>query len=193
MRQEWGAQEPSIEEVQGRLERRRPTIWDARRLIAHRLNQWIAVEILDGQFLGVVCEGLLRDIAHHPDTGFVLVFDRLRPTASPARLPDVGRCRVPLRLVRRAPEFLAFLALPPSRWPWPSAFLSCPACGLTTVTGRFCQRCGTLVRKTGGWVGAGFVEAQRMLREQDACCPCNCGAVLATGWRFCTKCGHARM
>lgn len=180
--------EELVEEVLRRLRGRRATIWDARRLIAPYRNRWIALELADGQFAGVECEAILRDIVHRPDEGFGLLLDRLRPVAARARTQG-RRLRVPLVLVRRIPKFLQFLTTPPERWPWPTPFQSCEHCRAAFVAGRFCHQCGKCVRKKRGWPGAAFSEMQRLLRERPASRACSCGGMIAESWAFCTKCG----
>lgn len=176
-------------EVWRRLQQRRATVWDARRLLARYMDRWIALELADGQFTGVECEAVLKGVVHRPTEGFSLLLDRLRPVSARTRTSG-RRLRVPLTLVRRMPDFLQFLAMPSERWPWPPAFLRCPGCRADFVTGRFCHQCGMCVRKGGGWSGPGFAETQRLLRDRPTSRPCVCGGILAESWTFCTKCGR---
>lgn len=167
---------------------RRPTVWDARRMLAPLFGRWIRFGVDDGQFVNVSCEGILRNVVHRPDEGFALVLDRVRPVSARARSGG-RRMRVPVRLMRSLPEELMFLAEPPARWRLPEVWLSCPRCAQNFVTGKFCQDCGAVVRK-GGWPGPGFAEVQRILREEPVVRECHCGGVMHADWRHCTKCGH---
>src|SRR5690606_22639062 len=87
----------------------------------------------------------------------------------------------------------------PTSWPMPTATAACSVaeCGEPMNTGRFCLRCGAMVRRGRDrrWLGPAFGALQRVLRDvrretPDRVVTCACGAIAPIGAIACGKCGE---
>lgn len=190
------------------LERRERTVWDARRLLAHRVHDIIEIRYYDGVNVEHRSKrwAEYRDVLHSPNTGFQLKLRGLLPAHS-RRLRHQKQYRqrrteitvLPIKMLEELPEGFEFLDRPTDEWPMPPVFAACSAdgCGYPGNTGRFCVRCGRMVRRGSGarFLGEGFAAMQLALRKgQKQGAPVEvhgCGARVLVGHdRFCPKCGE---
>jgi hypothetical protein len=184
-----------------RLKNRRRTVWDARHLLASQVGRPTQIRIVDAQYGAATMHGTFLNVMHHPETGFSLLFRGLSPYSErQQRNGAPGRYRrvsLPLSMIIDMPTAFRFLREPSAAWPVPSPIVRCPADGCRHAgnTGRFCTRCGIMVRR-GRWLGDGFAVHQQALREMadsaGAGDPCGCGAVFGRNDTFCAKCGTRR-
>jgi hypothetical protein len=187
--------EQAFEDVVAQLmQARRPSVWDARRLLRGAIGRRLDLVIDDGQHARSPREGVLVDVVHTPDLGFALKLKKFgRPGQGRRQRRPVSL--VPLSLLRDPlPAEVAFLAAPPDLWPWPADTTVCPGCTRKSA-GRFCVHCGRKARK-GHHLGRRFSAEQVALRDALAggahgVVPHSCGALLAGAWSYCPKCGLA--
>lgn len=181
------------------LAKRSRTVWDARRLLAVHRSKVIRLAIDDGQFADTFVDGVYEDVIRDKEGRFALVLRGLLPPLYSRRDHPRRRMRhiVPLAVIRSAPQPFRFLWVPPEQWPMPPVFVSCRVCGHQANAGRFCVRCGKVVRRRGDkYLGEGFSVLQSVLREicaslPDRARPCRCGALIPREDAYCAKCGLA--
>lgn len=179
------------------LAARKRTVWDARRILAVYRGKVIRLAIDDGQFADTIVEAVFEDVIRDEEGCFALVLRGLLPSLYSRRDHPLRRVRhiVPLPVIRAAPSQFHFLWLPPEQWPMPDLFMPCSHCGYKANTGRFCVRCGKIVRRSKDvFLGEGFSVLQSLLRElchtqPDRARPCRCGAMIAREDKYCAKCG----
>lgn len=200
------------EPVRKRLAGCEHTVHDARRLLSPYRDELIRLIVDDGMQPYLPVTGLYRTVVHNPAMGFGLVLDgalpvdaldlRQQPAFAEKRK---RRSTYPVDFVRELPDDFRFLRAPREEWPMPPVFVSCDRCGERANTGRFCVRCGVLVRRgrrddrrgrKSDFLGEGFAVFQAVLRDGEGI-PSEeltehaCGAMnYRPRDRYCPKCGE---
>lgn len=178
------------------LQARVRTVWDARRLLRAVIGQVVPLVFDDGQHAESRRWGVLLDVIHSPDLGFALKIKGLLPVADGETRRD-PRWRSLRRRISVIPagqlrspvdDRLRFLLQDPEAWPLPEPWTPCSECG-TSVSGRFCDRCGVKVRSV-HHLGAGYSAEQVLLRGRGGrACAAECGGMVAPWSAHCGKCG----